>query len=96
MPDFWMEVEVDKAGVMVVDCGYLNDKKARDRVDALRAFGIGRSNVSIEMSNRLLVKIPKAKQAAVLAKFPIVAGKVYYGTTHHFRELSSTKGATAA
>lgn len=88
MPSFWFEVEAEKADVMVVDCGYLNDKAARDRVDALRAFGIGQKNVSIEMSNRLLVKIPKGKQAAVLAQFPsIVAGKVYYGTTHHFQEL---------
>lgn len=90
MPDFWMDVEMDKADVMVVDCGYLNDKKARDRVDELRAFGIGRANVSIELSNRLLVKIPKAKQDAVLERFPIVAGKIYFGTTHHFKELSSS------
>ena len=83
----WFEVEAEKADVMVVDCGYLNDKAARDRVDTLRAFGIGRANVSVELSGRLLVRIPKRKQAAVLEKLPIAAGKIYFGTTHHFTAL---------
>lgn len=71
---------------ILVDLGYVDDKAARDRGDAMIAAGIAGRNFSIEGNRRLLVKVPPRK-ADVLKSFPIVAGETYFMATHHWRGL---------
>lgn len=85
----WMDVEMDKADVMVVDCGYLADKAARDRADKLFAAGIGKSCMSIELyPHRIFIKVPASKREAITRRFrSVVAGKIHFGSTHHWRQM---------
>lgn len=90
MSDLWMSVEVYKdPNVFVLDCGYLEDQEARDRADKVFAFGVGRNNLSLELSPaRIYISIPKSKRTSLLTAFPeIKAGKVHWGSTHHFAAL---------
>ena len=96
-PPFWRLVEMEKReDILVVDCGYLKEQAARERVDMLRAAGIGRENIQLGGFHRLLVRIPPRKAAQMLTRFPIVAGKTYYGSTHHWLGLSAQESAHAA
>lgn len=88
MPNLMIENkyrELDgKPPMMLVDLGYIKNQLTCEHADALRAFGIGRRNFSVEGYGRLLVKIPIRKAAAVLAAFPIVEDGRYWQTTHHW------------
>lgn len=90
MRDLWMAVEMDKdPNAFVLDCGYSEDQDARDRADRVFEFGVGRNNLSLELSPaRIYISIPKSKRASLLTAFPdIKAGKVHWGSTHHFEAL---------
>lgn len=85
--DTWMDVEVDKADIIVVDCGYVSEQSARDRADAIFALGVSKSNLVWGPSTgvpRIHVKIPKSKVAKVMAALPISDEKTWYGATHSF------------
>lgn len=71
----------------LIDLGYIRDRAARDRADALVAHGISRRNLSIEGHGRLLMKCPKRKTKSALEKFPIVKGSTYWQCTHHWLGL---------
>lgn len=89
MPNFMIENAIRRASgdpeEFVVDLGYVREQ-GDERGKALRDFGIGLDNFSVEGFGRLLVRIPPRKQAAVLERFPIRAPGRYYGTTHAWRE----------
>ena len=93
---FWELIEMEKVpGLIVVDCGYVNHQHARDRADALLAAGVGKTNLQVfgSMGGRILLRIPPGKWAALSAQFPLVAGKVYYGSTHHWDDGWPADGA---
>lgn len=69
---------------MIVDLGYIKDKATQDRCDAVIAHGISRKNFSIEVFNRMFVKIPPRKAARFMAAFPVVEGATYFRATHHW------------
>ena len=84
---FWELVEMERVpGIIVVDCGYANDQDARDRADALLAVGVGKRNLQVfgGLGGRILIRIPPRIWPRIRAAFPIVAGRAYYGSTHHW------------
>ena len=80
--------EDDGDEMLLVDLGYVNDRRARDRADAIRAFGIGRQNFSIEGNARLMFRVPPTKARRLFDEFPIVPGSTYWRSTHHWRGLA--------
>jgi hypothetical protein len=71
--------------MVLIDLGYVNDQAARDRADRLLAAGIGKRNLSLEGFNRLFIRIPPSKVAAILAAFPeIKKGTSYWQSTHNW------------
>lgn len=67
------------------DLGYTKD--AESKFTALREFGISIKNFRREGFDRLLVRIPPTKLAAVMKAFPIVEGKTYFQCTHYWKEV---------
>ena len=90
----WMDIEMDKnPDVMIIDLGYINNQSARDRADALFAFGIGKRNIIWGPTTgepRIHINIPKQKQTAVLQKFPVIKKKTWFGANYSW--LTKTKG----
>lgn len=78
---------------ILVDLGY-DGPDAVERWESLRAAGIGHRNFSLEGHRRLLMRLPIKKAKVVLAAFPIVEGKTYWQTTHHWVGLA--QGETIA
>jgi len=68
---------------VLVDLGSVNDKAARDCADRVMAAGVAKSNFSIEGFNRLLLKLPKSKAAAIIRRFRFKEGCTYFQCTHH-------------
>lgn len=73
---------------VLVDLGYLDDRKARECADRLMAAGIARRNFSIEGFRRLLVKLPPKKAPNIIKRFRFVAGETYFTCTHSRRGLA--------
>lgn len=71
---------------MIVDLGYLDDRRSRNAADKLLAFGISKRRLSIEGNGRLLVEIPPRQSAAVLRNFQIEPGETYWRATHHWKQ----------
>lgn len=91
---FWELVEMEHVpGLIVVDCGSVTHQHARDRADALFAAGLSTTNCQVFGRSRVLVRIPPSKWPALSAQFPLVAGKVYYGSTHHWEDGWTADGA---
>ena len=87
MSDLWMRVEMDKADIVVVDCGYVSEQDARDRADEIFALGVGKKNLSWGPSTReprIHIMIPKNKTDKVLSALPILHTKSWYGATHSY------------
>lgn len=80
-----MENAMREEKEMLIDLGYLNEESIK-RVEALQNFGIGKKNFCCDIMNRMVVRLPKTKQKAVLETFPIVEGGNYWQTTHHWAE----------
>jgi hypothetical protein len=81
--------EMDGRNTMpLVDLGYCG-KDAFARMRAVEALSIARRNFQIVGADRLFVRIPKTKVAAVLASLPIVEGETYWRATHHWRGLGA-------
>jgi hypothetical protein len=71
---------------IIIDLGYANEDKTLERYKKLITFGIGVKNFQFEGFNRLLLRPPKSKIAAILKEFPIVEGGTYWQTTHRWEE----------
>lgn len=83
----WMDVEVEKKDVMIIDCGYLHKEAARDRSDKIFALGVGKSNLIWGPSTggqRIHISIPESKRKKVLAALPISDEKTWFGATHSY------------
>lgn len=92
--DLWMDVEIDKNDIVVVDCGYAKKESARNRADKIFALGVGKKNLAWGPStrgHRIHIHIPKSKVEKVLSALPISDGKSWYGATHSF--LAESEGA---
>ena len=87
MKNLCVQVEIDKADIVVVDCGYVSEQGARDRADQIFTLGVGRSNLSWGPSTkggRIHILIPKSKVKRVMSALPISDRKTWYGATHSF------------
>lgn len=87
MKNLWMDVEMEKKSVMVVDCGYANEEAARNRADEIFALGVGKTNLSCGPSTgglRIHIHIPKTKVKKITAALPISAEKTWFGATHSY------------
>jgi hypothetical protein len=71
----------------IVDIGYTNDGKTKERFDVLLAAGYPKRNFRIEGYGRLLMYVPPTKLGKLLSAFPIVEGETYFRSTHHWRGL---------
>ena len=87
MIDPVLEVEVKKTpSVVIVDCGYLHDKSARDRADRIFTY-VARANLvwlPTEANRRIGVLIPPKKMDKVFHALPISDHKSWFGATHSF------------
>ena len=83
---FMVEKRIGLNNQMLVDIGDITDKKVQERHQQLLEFGIGRKNFMIEGFNRLLMRVPKSKEKAILDQFPIKGGSTYWQTTHHWEK----------
>jgi hypothetical protein len=72
---------------VLVDLGYLDEKRSRDCADRLMAAGVSRKNFSIEGNRRLLVKLPPKTADGLIKRFRFEAGASYFQCTHHRRSL---------
>ena len=70
--------------MLLVDLGPIRSEATDGRVDAVQHLGVGRGNFRVEMAQRLLVRLPPRKAARALATLPIVEGRTYWQTTHHW------------
>ncbi|HEG44076.1 MAG TPA: hypothetical protein ENH94_08510 [Phycisphaerales bacterium] len=87
-PD-WMDVEMDKADVMIIDIGYVTEQSSRDRADKIFALGIGKKNLVWGPSTggpRIHIHIPKSKRKKVLVTLPISDKVTWFGATHSYHE----------
>ena len=98
----WMDVEMDKKDIMIVDCGYVTEENARNRADEIFALGVGKKNLKWGPSTgdpRIHIHIPKSKTEKVLAALPISNEKTWFGATHSYlanqRIESDTKSRAA-
>ena len=85
----FMEVECDKADVMIIDIGYVNDEKARNRADRLFTAGISRKNLIWGPSTgqpRIHIKIPNTKRSRIRSQFPISNKKTWFGANYSWLE----------
>lgn len=83
----WMDVEMNKKDIMVVDCGYVTEKKARNRADEIFAQGVGKKNLIPGPSTgnpRIHIHIPKTKIRKVVAALKISNKKTWFGATHSY------------
>ena len=80
---FWQENAIEPHKHALVDCGYLNDKTARDRADKILAH-VSRTNIEVAGFNRLLVRLPPTKLTKVLAAIPQIkkGAATYCWCTH--------------
>ena len=77
--------QAGEPSMVLIDIGNVNDQAARDRADKVIAAGVGKKNLSIEGFNRIFIRIPPKKVAAILAAFPqIEQGSTYYQSTHNW------------
>ena len=90
--DYWMDNATGGKHVLV-DMGSANTQSTRDATDRVRKH-VGRSNVQINGSLRVLVRIPPTKMAKVMSAFPeIKVGETYCWCTHHWKERPCTQSA---
>lgn len=75
----------DEALKIIVDLGYVKD--AEEKFNALREYGIGKKNFSVECFSRLVMRCPKSKLKGIMEKFPIVEGGHYWQTTHSWADF---------
>ena len=83
----WMDVEMDKKDIMIIDCGYVTDKDARNRADEIFDMGIGKKNLRWGASTgdpRIHIYIPKTKVKKILIALPISNKKTWFGATHSY------------
>lgn len=84
----WMDVENGNPnGLVVVDCGYVNDKDSRDRADRIFALGVGKSNLRWGPSTsnpRIHIIIPTKKKDKIFGALPISDKKSWFGATHSY------------
>lgn len=83
----WMDVEMEKKDVVVVDLGYINDESARNRADEILALGVSSRNLIWGPSTgqpRLHIHIPKTKVLKIMKALPIQAKKTWFGATHSY------------
>lgn len=83
---FMVEKRIGLNTQMLVDLGYISDKKTQEHHKELLEFGIGSKNFNLEGFSRLLMRVPKSKEKILLEKFPIKEGSIYWQTTHHWEE----------
>jgi hypothetical protein len=77
----------------VLDCGYLNDPRARKRADKIFAAGVSKAtNLSIELHPpRIYIVLPQSKKAAIIKRFKLSAKPVHWGSTHCFPVMHTEK-----
>jgi len=83
----WMDVEMDKKDIVVVDIGYVTDESARNRADEFFALGIGTKNLIWGPTTgdpRIHIHIPKSKVAKIMSALPIKTKKTWFGATHSY------------
>lgn len=80
----WMDVELGKQNIVVVDCGCVDDEGARNRADEIINLGIGKKNIELGPPNRIFIKIPNTKQKKVFDALPISEEKTWFGATHSY------------
>lgn len=78
---------------MIVDLGYWSEE-AKARLESIVAAGVSRSRAQLIGNLRTFIEIPRTKEPAILARFPIVAGQAYWGSTHHWRGLLTGEDPT--
>jgi len=79
----------------VVDCGYLNDPRARKRADRLFAAGVSRLNMSVELHPfRIYILLPQTKKQALIKRFKLSDKPVHWGSTHCFPVMHTEKTFT--
>ena len=83
----WMDVEMDKKDIVIVDVGYVNNESARNRADKIFALGVGKKNLIWGPSTgnlRIHIYIPKTKVPKIMDALPIKSKKTWFGATHSF------------
>jgi len=80
----------------VLDCGYLNDPRARKRADKIFAAGVSKAtNLSIELHPpRIYIALPQSKKAAIIRRFKLSDKPVHWGSTHCFPIMHKEKTFT--
>jgi hypothetical protein len=88
MKNLWMRVEMDKEkDIVVVDCGYAENKDARDRADKIFSLGVSKKHLAWGPSTggpRIHILIPQDKVDRVLKALPIENKKSWFGATHSY------------
>lgn len=69
MVDWWIENAAKRGTHTLVDLGYVRSARARQRADALLEH-VGKYNLQLAGSGRLLMHLPKTKVTAILKAFP--------------------------
>jgi len=72
---------------VLIDLGYANSEKTLENYNKLIEFNIGVKNFCFDGCNRLLLRPPKSKIAAILKQFPIIEGGHYWQTTHRWEDV---------
>ncbi len=88
MKGLWMDVEMHKKEIVVIDCGYLSEQGARDRADEIMALGVGKGNLAsgptAGRDPRIHIHIPPSKVKKVMEALPISNKKTWFGATHSY------------
>lgn len=84
--NFWIDNATEPRQHTLVDCGYLNDKAARDRADKILKH-VSRKNIVVGGHGRLMVRIPPAKVPVVLKAVSQIkeGAATYCWCTHGFK-----------
>lgn len=69
MANFWNENHSTPGQHTLIDLGYLKCRDSFDRLDRLRAAGIGKANVQVVAYGRLLIRIPPTKVSRIMSRF---------------------------
>jgi len=93
MPNYWMENGMQPKRHVLVDCGHWPNHETHQRFIALREH-VALANFQRVGNDRLVVRLPPKKAAAVLAAIPAIKAGVagYCWCTHGFAPNGSGNG----
>jgi len=83
----WMDIEMYKKDVIIIDLGYITDEAARNRADEIIALGVGKRNLVAGPSTgspRLHICIPSTKRKRIFEALPISDKKTWFGANYSY------------